>query len=132
MDKKSDIVEFFQKVPHVVAVFLFGSQARNTANSQSDVDIAVLFEKTNVPKPLDMIYLRENLADVLKQDVDLVCLNTASPILGMQVHKEGIQLLMKDSRAYAMYQISLVSDYAELKELRALMEKNILKRKYYD
>jgi predicted nucleotidyltransferase len=126
------IVDYFQKIPHIVSVTLFGSFASNTATDQSDVDIAVLFEKSSVPDAFKLIELREEISDLLHKDVDLVCLNTASPIIGMQAFQNGKLLLKKNARAYETYQMALFIDYAELKEIRAVAEKNILHRKFYD
>ena len=123
---------FFEKTSHIVSVTLFGSYARKTANKQSDVDVAVLFEQTHIPKTESLLALREELSNVLRKDVDLICLNTVSPIVGMQAYNDGRSILLNDTRKYADYQMSLFSDYAELKELRAPMEKDILKRKFYD
>ena len=126
------ILGYFSSLPHIVSISLFGSYAGNTANRESDVDIAILCEKAHVPPLLTLIEWRESLSTALEKDVDLVCLNTASPIIGMQVFKYGKTLKINNSREYINYQIFLFSDYAELKELRAPMEKTILKRKYYD
>jgi predicted nucleotidyltransferase len=126
------ILHFFEKTPHVVSVSLFGSYARGVANSESDVDVAVLFENAHVPEVLTLIEQREDLGALLQKEVDLICLNTASPIIGMQVYNNGKNLLVKDTRSYAQYQMFLFTSYAELKELRAPMEKGILKRKLHD
>lgn len=126
------LIDYFLKVPHVVSVSLFGSFATGNATERSDVDIAVFFERAHVPSLIQLIELREEVSDLIQKDVDLVCLNTASPIIGMQVFQNGKLLLQKNERAYIDYQIALFVDYAELKELRAEAEKNILDRKFYD
>lgn len=129
---EKEIINFFKKLPHVAAVILFGSFARKTANERSDVDVAILFEKQHLESPEKILSLREDLSALLNRDVDLICLNTVSPILGMQVYKNGKILEMRNEREFADYQMRLFSEYAELKELRAPMEKDILKRKLYD
>lgn len=122
---------FFQKL-QVLSVDLFGSFAENRATEQSDVDIAIFCDPTNIPLGLELIDWREQLSDILKKEVDLVCLNTVSPIIGMQVDQKRKNIFVKNNLQYSQYQMRLFSDYAELKELRAPMEKQILKRKYYD
>ena len=131
-DIEQRILNFFDKIPHIVSITLFGSYAQETANKESDVDVAVLFEARHLPNLAALITWREDLGAVLQKDVDLICLNTASPIIGMQVYNNGKNLLVKQPRAYANYQMLLFSNYAELKELRAPMEKDILKRKLHD
>ncbi len=133
MEKIKDIlVKFFSDKSHVVAVFIFGSYAAGRETSESDIDLAILWDKPHVPDGETQIALREELSSLLSKDVDLVCLNTASPIIGMQVHNNGKILIVNSSRELADYEIRLFIDYAELKELRAPMEKEILKRKFYD
>ncbi len=132
MDIEKNILSFFETIPHIVSVIVFGSYARKTETQESDVDIAIICEGGHVPTSMILIEWRESLGSILQKQVDLVCLNTASPIIGMQVYQHGKVLIVKNSKEYAKYQMILFSDYAELKELRAPMEKDILKRKYYD
>lgn len=126
------IIDYFGGIPHIVSVVLFGSYAQNTENESSDVDVAIFCDPAHVPDPFLLISWREGLSGLLCKDVDLVCLNTASPIIGMQVYKHGKVLIINDHKKYVDNQIRLFVDYAELKELRDPMERNILKRKYYD
>ena len=126
------ILQFFQNIQNVVSISIFGSHAKQKQTPQSDIDIAVLFEKQAVPPLSKIIDWREELGNHLARDVDLVCLNTASPILAMQVHTNGKILKIKNEKAYARYQMLLFSEYAELKEMRAPMEESILERKYFD
>jgi len=130
LEKK--ILGFFEKIPHVILIVLFGSYAQGQASEQSDVDVAVLFDRSHVPQSGSLIEWREDLSAVLEKDVDLVCLNTTSPILGMQVHNHGKDLSVKNPMERDRYEMRLFKEYAELKELRAPMEKDILKRKLYD
>ena len=132
MDIEQIILQYFKAVPSIISVTLFGSYARNTQTPESDIDIAILCDSAHIPDGFQLIEWREALSSLLFKDIDLVCLNTASPIIGMQIHQNGKTLLINDQRQYTNWQIRLFVDYAELKELRAPMEKNILKRKYYD
>lgn len=129
---ENTILSYFDSHQHIVSITLFGSYAKNTATETSDVDIAILWKRSHIPPILTLMEWKEDLSSLLQKEVDLVCLNTASPIIGMQAYKDGKALMIKNPREYATYQMILFSDYAELKELRAPMEKNILKRKYYD
>lgn len=126
------IQEYFDPIAEIISVDLFGSYAQNRQSDKSDVDIAILCDRNSIPDPLKQISWREDLSDLLQKEIDLVCLNTASPIIGMQVEQTRKNLLLKNPREYANYQMALYTDYAELKEWRAPMEKDILKRKYYD
>ena len=131
-DLAKKILHYFDDKPHIVSITLFGSYAKNTAVDTSDVDIAILCEKSHIPNSLTLMTWKEDISTLVHKDVDLICLNTSSPMIGMQVYKNGKDLVIKNAREHANYQMLLFSEYAELKELRAPMEKNILKRKYYD
>lgn len=126
------IKKFFQEVEGIYCINLFGSFAKGTQTSQSDIDIAILFAPKQIPSKLDLLYWKQELSDLLHREIDIICLNDASPILGMQVEQTNIPIVMTNETAYANYVIYLYSSYAELKELRAPMEKQILSRRIYD
>lgn len=133
MDQLKTIVrDFFQSKDQIISVDLFGSYANNSSRADSDVDLAILCDPNNIPSKWDIIQWRQELSDLLHKDVDLICLNDASPILGIQVAQNKVNIFLKDTTFYAQYLMLLYSEYAELKEIRAPMEKDILKRKYYD
>ena len=125
------IVQFFAGNKEIVSVHLFGSQAKGTAIEKSDVDCAVLFQDRSIPETLMLIQMREFLEEALGKDVDLVCLNTASPIICMQIYKHGKTLFKNDLKQYSRYIMKLFTDYFDLKLMRKPFEDNILKRKYY-
>lgn len=129
---EKNIQDFFFLKTQVLSADLFGSFAENRATEESDVDIAILCDPAQLPSGLELIAWREELSEILKKEVDLLCLNTASPIIGMQVDQKRKNIFIKNQLQYSQYQMRLFSDYAELKELRAPMEQQILKRKYYD
>lgn len=116
----------------IAAVALFGSQVTGQLRDDSDVDIAVLFEPNQVPSPLDIVGLREKISDQISKDVDLVCLNTCSPIIGMQILQHGEVVILKNKTLYNKYLIRLFTDYHDLKRMRKPAENAILERKYYD
>ncbi len=128
---KDIILESLEKEKGINTVVLFGSYAKSMPREQSDVDIALLYQKELVPDSMILVELRERLSEKLKREVDIICLNTASPIIAMQVVKHGKILLNKNPRLYENYLVNLFTDYADLKLMRKPLEENILKRKYY-
>ncbi|MCI0416192.1 nucleotidyltransferase domain-containing protein [bacterium] len=121
--------EFFDSSSNVQLVLLFGSSAMGTSGPESDVDIAVLFER--VPGAYESQDLKEGLAEKLNREVDLIILNHASPILRMQVLKKGIPVLVKEQQHYCRFFTDTISQYDDLKRVRRASEENILKGRIY-
>jgi predicted nucleotidyltransferase len=74
------ITRIWEDTPELVAAWAFGSSQDGYVGPGSDIDIAVLFES---PPSLDVqIALLAELQDTLQfEDIDLVVLNGANPIL---------------------------------------------------
>src|SRR4029450_5523032 len=75
----------------VWAAYLFGSRARDSHTSTSDVDIAVAF--TPATSPWHEIELQEQLAEQLAMPVQVVDLARAGPHLVKTVSREGMPLV---------------------------------------
>lgn len=102
------------------ALIVFGSVARGRAHSESDIDLAALFRT----RP-DSVALLEAGADcerLLGRSVDLVDLTVASPILAMQVMRDGRCVVGAESHALAEFRAILPSRYFDLKRVRAPAE----------
>ncbi len=85
----------------VVAASLFGSQASGRVGPLSDVDIGVWVETKLSRRARAEIglSLARAAADAARTDeVDLVILNDAPPLLGHRVIRDGIRLLERDPR----------------------------------
>lgn len=116
--------------PEIQAAILFGSEASGQAKEESDIDVALLYKKK--PDILDTLQFKQHLSDEMGREVDLVLLNDASPILAMQVIKNGVSLFVLNERALREYEVRLITDYADLKIHLEPFEQNILKRKLHD
>jgi predicted nucleotidyltransferase len=80
--------------PEVVAASLFGSHAEGRAHRESDVDVGVLLDRGRCPDAKSRFEPRvalttELIAALHVNDVDLVILNDASPLLGRRIAMEG-------------------------------------------
>ena len=97
------ITEYFRaNLAGIVDVYVFGSQASDKSTSRSDVDIAVLFDRS------DPEFIRSRIEEILLQlprslgkDVHPVAMNSASEALLKQIFAKGICLLATDSRKLA-------------------------------
>lgn len=87
-----ELIKKITQYQEIVALYLFGSFARGNANENSDIDLAIIFDK-NVPseiyfeKKMDYLILA---TEVLRTDeIDLIVLNNAPPSLAYRVFSEG-------------------------------------------
>lgn len=108
-----------------VAVILFGSRATGTAGAESDVDLAVLLAR---PSPAwdHLQRLRVDLEDLVASPVDLVLLDDCSPVLAMQVLREGGLLACRDPEALEAFTVRTLTDDADLKIIRREAERHLL------
>ena len=118
----------------IAAIYAFGSVL--TKEHPEDIDIAVLLKKQHIDSNtylLDFMgSLTPELQDALKTDnVDLLLLNTASPIICMQVLRKGKLLCERDRRAVILFTTSVFGRYCDLKMVRKPIEQNILRGRIY-
>jgi len=104
------------RVPGLVAVYLFGSQAREDAGPGSDVDLAVL--TLGNLDPMDRWKLQEDLAAQIHQSVNLVDLRRASTVMRVQVLRDGRLLADFQPPVRSAFEASAMSAYARLNEER--------------
>jgi hypothetical protein len=128
-DLASEITRFFEDKNNVLLVFVFGSTAAGKATPLSDVDVAVLF--SDVPDAYEINDIRDDLAGRLKKEVDIAVLNGSSPILKMQVLKNGVLVFKKNAAGYNRFFVDTVNQYDDLKQTRKTIEDNILRGRIY-
>ncbi len=112
-DKLRDF--FGPSAPGIAAVYLFGSVARGTARADSDVDVAVLYEKDPPPTleglPLD---LEGDLERLLGLAVDVVALNRAPVDLVHRVLRDGLLVVDADRQARILFEVKARNEYFDL------------------
>jgi len=107
------------------ALLLFGSRATGQAGPQSDYDLAVLV--AGPPPSWNAVQsLRSDLEELLSATVDLVVLDEASPILAMQVLREGRLIACRDAQELENFTVRTLTDYADLKIIRREAEKRLM------
>ena len=125
---KENLEEFSLQRTNFLLVFLFGSFARGFGTDESDVDVAIMFKK--VPDFYELSDLQEELSGHVGKEVDIVILNTASPVLRMQVLRYGL-MIKKDQRTYNDFYVNTLNEYDDLKYFRKEIEDNILRGRIY-
>lgn len=101
----------------VEEAYLFGSRATGRAQSHSDIDIAVHVEQSSLGRP-EYGYAAELTAHLMSalgtNDIDVVVLNGAPPVLYHRVLRDGRRILSRNLRATAAregYALSRYCDY---------------------
>jgi predicted nucleotidyltransferase len=102
------------RYPSVTLAYLFGSVAKGCARPDSDVDIAVLLTPgTGSDQPMFQFGLAAELEKQVGQPVDLVVLNSASPVLQHEVIQHGQRLQERDPAGRAFFELSVFKRYQE-------------------
>ena len=102
----------------VVFACLFGSQVKGKAGPLSDIDIAVYFdEKVSSDKRFDLrLQVLGELTELYKTDeVDLIMLNDAPPLLAHRILKEGVLVFSDDEKSRIEYEVKAVLKYLDWK-----------------
>jgi len=120
---------FFNMKPDILLAFLFGSFASKRLSRSSDVDIGILFK--TLPDMDAINDVAEELSSSLRREIDLVILNQASPVLKMQILKNGILLYASERKRFYQFFTDTVNQYDDLKQIRKICEENILKGRIY-
>ena len=119
LKKKTEILiaEYLKdQIPGLIAIYIFGSMADNSATPGSDIDIAFLtFQKISA---VEKWKIQEELASKLNQDVDLIDLKDATTILRTEVIEKGKLIFSGDSYQVNHFEMITYSMYADLNESR--------------
>lgn len=115
--------------PGIAALIPFGSAARGQLCSDSDVDVAVIFDHASIPSDEERLLLRQRLKEALQRDVDLVVLNDAPIILAYQALKHGQVIGCPNPRVYHKFIMRLVTEYTDFKRVRKPIEDAVIKRR---
>lgn len=102
--------------PEVLEAYLFGSQARGDSQAHSDIDVAVYIDLERAGDP-PFGYAAELTSHLMKalgrNDVDVVVVNEAPPLLYGRVLRDGIRLFARDLRATTVREGQAVSRYCD-------------------
>jgi len=103
--------------PEVLDAYLFGSTARGTAGPLSDVDVAVTLDEgalEDEPYGAAATLAADLMAALGRNDVDLVLLNRARPLLAHRAVTRGIRLFSRDLAATTTREGRILSRYCDL------------------
>jgi uncharacterized protein len=125
-DLERRIVGFFDRVqdPEVSAVYLFGSQARGDARSDSDVDLGILYRVAPPHTFAAQPYALEGeLEGQLGRPVQVIVLNQAPVDLRIRVLRDGRLLVDRDRSTRIRFEVETRREWFDfepiLKQYRA-------------
>jgi predicted nucleotidyltransferase len=113
---RDEVVERIRRVlerrPEVLDGYLFGSVARGESQAHSDVDVAVyLGHEPDTPYGYDADLTSDLMAELGMNEVDVVILNRAPPLLYHQVLRDGLRLVSRDPAATTTREGQALSRY---------------------
>lgn len=115
----------------VILAYLFGSVARDEAGPLSDVDVAVLFapgldKYACFQRVLRLMY---ELSLILERDdVQVVDLGEAPPLLRHRVYYDGQVLYCPDDVVRVRFETTALRDYVDTAPLRRIQAKYLYQR----
>ena len=115
---------------HIKLVYLFGSRAKGNVASESDFDIAVLFQENGDSLHFfdKIFYLKEKLRDYFPNEVDIVALNDANSLLKYEVISNGILLFADSERLRIDFEVLSAKQYIDDRYIRDIYYKALKKR----
>ncbi|HEV3094133.1 MAG TPA: nucleotidyltransferase domain-containing protein [Solirubrobacteraceae bacterium] len=115
----------------VVAASLIGSQARGAAGPLSDVDVGVwhVQELDSEARLRLRLELARDCARALGTDeVDVVPLNSASPLMRHRAVRDGRRLIERDRKARVSLEARAIVEYLDTEPLRAELARGLRHR----
>ncbi|RDZ11789.1 nucleotidyltransferase domain-containing protein [Priestia megaterium] len=119
MDRQiaQSITEFLHTHIQPSFIIVFGSFAKGTTHQESDIDIAFYVKDKKLDK-YEIFMLAQELAALLKREVDLVNIAEASTVFQAQIYTTGIVIYSDDDTLRMNEQMKALKMYAKLNEER--------------
>ena len=119
------LVDVLEPREEILEAYLFGSHARGQAQRHSDVDVAVYVDAAKADDSgfgYRAYLTTELMAGLGSNDVDVVVLNRAPPLLYHRVLRDGVRLFFRELRATTTREGRAVSRYCDFVPQLAKME----------
>ncbi len=102
----------------VIFAYLFGSYATGMRGKLSDLDIAVFLNNELTPEERfgKKLKIMSDISSLLKKDeIDIVILNEAYPLLAHRIIKDGILIFSADEKKRIDYEVRATMGYLDFK-----------------
>ena len=108
-------IELASAPPELLAVYLYGSTARDDHTDASDVDLGLLYRE-EPPRTLDSPprRLESRLELTLRRAVQTVVMNSAPPDLVHRILRDGILCLDRDRSVRIRFEVKARNEYFDL------------------
>lgn len=107
--------------PDVQLVMLFGSYVSGNVHPRSDLDLAILAQE-----PLDLVGLTTEIIQLLHlNDIDLVDLRRATPLLAREIVRQGVVLYERDPGTYAQFVSLTIRRYVDTRKFREAQQLSV-------
>jgi len=123
---EKNVVIFLRTKLSPFLIYLFGSYAKGSFRTDSDVDIAYLADGEK--DEYQIFSIAQELADIVKKDVHLIDLNKVSTVLQAQVVGTGKTLFCDNDFKRANFEMLTLKKYARLNEERRVILNRVKER----
>jgi predicted nucleotidyltransferase len=124
--------QFFRKIPYLKMLVLFGSRATGKTHADSDWDFATLYDeeirKTLSTNPFAWFEVPTIISQILQipdNKVDVVELNSCSPIIAHFVARDGKLIYEKEPGEFNNFRKRALKSDLEMKEIRKTLREKI-------
>ena len=118
--------DYFNQNQEISSVVLFGSFAKGTQNSQSDIDLAILTEH-DLTADLK-IKIVSDLAVIFHKTIDIIDLRTSHVPLLQEILTQGIWLKLKSNSVKEKLIQKMIFEVEDLQPLRENIQNEKIKR----
>jgi predicted nucleotidyltransferase len=126
MDSVEALARAVASVPELRLAVLFGSAARGEDRADSDLDVGVLAGPEG--PAYDLATLRVHLERDTGRVVDLISLDSAPPLLRMEVARHGRVLLEREPGAWSLFRAHAMIDWWDWAPTARLMHRSAARR----
>jgi predicted nucleotidyltransferase len=122
----NDLGKVLADDPRVAYALLFGSSARGSTHSDSDIDVAVGFHEGTRLEPGDIGDLISRLERAAKRPIDLLLLDEAPVAVAYRVFRDGHVIVERDRRALVARKTRAILDYLDFRPFEELTTRGVL------